>query len=226
MELALNISGLNKSIGKKQILNDVNMQVDFGEAMGLIGANGAGKSSLLKCIARLWHGDTGKITVCEKDVKKNFKAAMQYSGFLIEYPKMYGELTAIQNLKYISSYCNMKISDTDIENKLNLVGLNKSKEKKINTYSSGMYQRACIASLLMRNPKLLILDEPTAMLDPKSIVELRNILNSIKKNYNVSMLISSHNLHEVERMFLANRYISIFTFLLLLLQSRSLFLTF
>ena len=200
MEQALCVSGLNKKIKRRQILSDINLQVGYGEAMGLIGANGAGKTSLIKCLADLWHADSGEVFICGNNIKTNFEQAMKDTGFMIEYPKLFGELSPFQNLEYISTFNSENITKEQIANLVEQVGLKDFINKKLKTFSSGMYQRICFAVILLHKPKLLILDEPTAMLDPKSVVDFRNILIEIKEKTGVAMVISSHNLHEVEKL--------------------------
>jgi len=200
MEYALQVENLHKKIKNNSILTDINLNIKYGESMGLIGPNGAGKTSLIKCMSGLWNYDCGKVLICGSNIKTNFKSAMENSGFIIEYPRLFSELTPITNIEYISAYYNKHITRKEIENIISDVKLEKEKNKKVKTFSSGMYQRVCLALLIVRKPEILILDEPTAMLDPKSIIDFRNILINIKKNYGISMLISSHNLNEVEKL--------------------------
>ncbi|MDD4003217.1 MAG: ABC transporter ATP-binding protein [Clostridia bacterium] len=199
MEYALQIKNLHKCIKKNKILNDISLKINSGEAMGLIGPNGAGKTSLIKCIAGLWKADSGSIEICGNNIKTDTEKALSEAGFIIEYPKLFGDMPPAENIQYLSSFYNIKLSRKDIEDTLESIGLKDFINKKIKTFSSGMYQKVCLAALIVRKPKFLILDEPTASLDPKSIIDFRNILIKIRDSYKISMLISSHNLAEVEK---------------------------
>lgn len=198
MGYALEVSELGKKIKRKQILNDINITIGYGETLGLIGANGAGKTSVIKCVTRLWHKDKGSIKICGHDLSRNFVSCMKECAAIVEYPKLFPNLTLLQNINYFSSFYKNK--DTEYTKKLlNLLGLDEAKARNIKTYSSGMQQKACLLIVLLRRPKMLLLDEPTSMLDPKSAAEIRQFLMVLKNN-GVSMLISSHNLHEVEKL--------------------------
>lgn len=197
---ALKIENVSKSIKKHQILNNINLEINSSEALGLVGPNGAGKTSLIKCISGIWKYDKGDIYLCGKNIKINFGYAMKKTGFIIEYPKLFNELTPIQNIEYINAYYDIFLSKEEIKKIVEKVGLKDWKNKKLKTFSSGMYQKICLGVLLARKPEIMILDEPTATLDPKSIIDFRNILIDIKQNLGVTMLISSHNLSEVEKL--------------------------
>lgn len=194
MNAIIEIRNLSKKIGKKQILKDVSFSVDKGETVGLLGRNGAGKTSILKCITGLWIYDDGDIFISGKIVKKSDKR----SGIaaLIGYPSLFPNMTLQENIDYfgtlsLNEYVVRAKELTDILNLADVLN------KKVGTYSSGMKQKACLLVALMQNPEILILDEPTSMLDPISGFEIREFIKSVKKT-GISILISSHNIAELE----------------------------
>ncbi len=198
MEYALEVSNLNKRLRGRQILSGININVGYGETLGLIGPNGAGKTSVIKCVMGLWHKDSGSVNICGQDLHRDFTGCMRNAAALIEYPKLFPNLTLAENVRYISSFYN-EYNQAEADRLIALLGLSDSVNKKIKAFSSGMHQKACLLIVLLKKPKLLILDEPTSMLDPKSAAEIRSFLARLKAD-GISMLISSHNLHEVEKL--------------------------
>ena len=194
MNAIIEIRNLSKKIGKKQILKDVSFSVDKGETVGLLGRNGAGKTSILKCITGLWLYDGGDIFVCGKNVKKSDNRSE--IAALIGYPSLFPNMTLQENIDYfgilsLKEYVVRAKELTDILNLSDVIN------KKVGTFSSGMKQKACLLVALMQNPEILILDEPTSMLDPISGFEIREFIKNIKKS-GISILISSHNIAELE----------------------------
>ena len=194
MNAIIEIRNLSKKIGKKQILKDVSFSVDKGETVGLLGRNGAGKTSILKCITGLWIYDDGDIFVCGKNVKKSDNHSE--IAALIGYPSLFHNMTLQENIDYfgilsLKEYVARAKELTDILNLSDVIN------KKVGTFSSGMKQKACLLVALMQNPEILILDEPTSMLDPISGFEIREFIKNVKKS-GISILISSHNIAELE----------------------------
>lgn len=192
--MLIEVNNLSKKIRGKQILKDVSLYVDEGETVGLIGKNGAGKTSLLKCIAGLWRYSQGSVTVAGKRLKPC--AVSQDVSALIGYPTLFPEMTLKENIEYFGV-----LSSSDCKKRAyalaELLQLSEDIEKPLKQFSSGMKQKACLLIALMRKPKCLILDEPTSMLGPLSACEIRDFIKQLK-NYGTSVLISSHNLTEVE----------------------------
>lgn len=184
---------LSKKIGKKNILTDISFSIKSGETIGLIGRNGAGKTSILKCIAGLWNYKSGVIKINGKIAKKeNFSKI----SALIEYPSLYSNLTLNENIEYFGILSNCEYRQKSIE-LLKLLDLTKSADRKIQTFSSGMKQKACLVIALMTKPEILLLDEPTSMLDPISSTEILKFIKNLK-NEKLTIFISSHNLNELE----------------------------
>ena len=193
----LEVSHLSKSFGKRQILKDISLDIYEGDIVGLIGPNGAGKTTLIKTILSLYRADSGYVKICGYDIKKNLEEALSKIGCIIENPDMYQNLTGRRNLEITALINN--INDKEyIKEMIQFVKLENRIDDKVKRYSLGMKQRLGLANALMKRPKLLILDEPTNGLDPFGIKELREILKEISVQENMSILISSHILAEVE----------------------------
>lgn len=193
----LEVTNLSKSFGKRKILDNINLTIYEGDIIGLIGPNGAGKTTLIKTILRLYYYDKGSVEICGYDTKKQLEQALSKVGAIIEKPDMYDQLTGRKNLK-ITELLNNIHDQKYVEEMIEFVGLKTRINDKVKKYSLGMKQRLAIANALIKKPKLLILDEPTNGLDPKGIRELRQMLKTISQEQNMSILISSHILSEVE----------------------------
>ena len=190
----ISVTELKKSFGKKSILNNINLDIECGELYGLIGNNGAGKTTLLKMFCNMLKPTAGTITLN----KQAFTSSVSI-GALIESPALYFDMTGYQNIKAKALALNVKYSKEEIEKLLELVGLQDTGKKDVRAYSMGMKQRLGIAMALVGEPDLLILDEPINGLDPQGILEIRNLLEKIHKERNVTMIISSHILDELAK---------------------------
>ena len=194
----LKVENVSKKFGKKTVIDNVSFEVNEGEIVGYLGPNGAGKTTVIKMIMGLLRITKGKIKILDIDVTKDYeKAAMQFGG-IIENPEMYGNLTAVQNLKIFSDYYK-GITKNRLNEVIELVGLKGRENEKIKKYSLGMKQRLGLAQAIIHRPKLLILDEPTNGLDPVGIKDLRDILRKLVQSGS-SVLVSSHLLSEMELM--------------------------
>ena len=193
----LEVTNLSKSFGKRKVLDNINLDIYEGDIVGLIGPNGAGKTTLIKTILNLYMYDSGNVKICGYDTKKDLVNTLSKIGCIIENPDMYENISGRKNLK-ITEILN---TDDDIEYTDKMIKLVKLEDRindKVKTYSLGMKQRLGLANALLKRPKLLILDEPTNGLDPLGIKELRETLKKISIEQNMSILISSHILAEVE----------------------------
>ena len=193
------VENITKSINKKSIVKDISFSIDEGEILGFLGPNGAGKSTTLRMIVGLSKPTSGKIEICGHSITENYIKAMSKIGSIIEGPDLYNYMSGIDNLKMLASM-NNGIGEKDINNIVELVELQNRINDKVNTYSLGMKQRLGLAQALINNPKLLILDEPTNGLDPSGINEFRNIVKNLAKEKNISVLVSSHLMSEIELM--------------------------
>ena len=195
-EIVLEVRGITKIYGTRTAVNNASFDIKAGEIYGLIGKNGAGKTTIIKIITGLCKATSGEVYICNEDVQSSVKA-LRYVGAIIENPELYGYMSGMDNLKYFAGlYKN--ISKNKIDEIVSLVGMDNRINDKVKTYSLGMKQRVGIAQALLHSPKLLILDEPTNGLDPNGIKEMRVFLRKLAKEQNIAILISSHNLSEME----------------------------
>jgi len=190
---------LCKQYGKTLCVNDLDLVVPKGAVYGFLGPNGAGKTTTMKMILNLVHPSAGNISVFSTEMnQENRLNILKDIGSLIESPSYYGHLTGEENLRIISILKG--VSNKEIERVLKIVRLEKQKDKKVSQYSLGMKQRLGIACALLGNPKLLILDEPTNGLDPSGIQEIRDLICSLPQKYDMTVMVSSHLLSEIDQM--------------------------
>lgn len=193
----LSVNGISKKYKNVVALDDVSFDVSSGEILALLGANGAGKSTAMKIICGLTFADSGTVTIDGHDNVSDRIAAIKNVGAVIENPCFYDKMTAFDNLKTAGIYYGIT-DDTTLNKMLELVGLLECKKRRVETFSLGMKQRLGIAIALISSPKLLILDEPTNGLDPQGIYELRELIKRLAREQNVAVLLSSHQLFEVQ----------------------------
>lgn len=197
MSNILEVEKINKTLSKKHILDDVSLSVQEGKILGFIGPNGAGKTTTIKLILGLQTIDSGKVLINGYDIVENYEKAIEKVGAIVESPDLYMYLTGRQNLELIARlYKN--VPKERVEEVIKLAKLENRIDDKVSKYSLGMRQRLGIAAAILNNPNLLVLDEPTNGLDPEGIKELRNLLKSLAKNEKMAIVISSHNLSELE----------------------------
>ncbi|WP_027631981.1 ABC transporter ATP-binding protein [Clostridium hydrogeniformans] len=199
MKEVLKVEGLTKIYGGRKVVDDLSFSVKEGEIYGFLGPNGAGKTTAIKMILNLIKRDKGKVYIDGYDLDLDFKKAINNIAAIVEYPKFYLNFSAYDNLKIIKNYRG-KVEDEKILEVLEIVGLKGREKDKVKTYSLGMKQRLGIAMTLINDPKIILLDEPTNGLDPKGIIEVRNIIMDLSKKFNKTVLVSSHLLHEIEIM--------------------------
>ena len=195
MSYVLQTSNLTKKYKKQTALNNVNINIKKGDIYGLIGKNGAGKTTLMKIVCGLIHSTHGEIKLFEStDLNKQRKRI----GCVIEQPVIYPLMTAREILTYYNKL--LGISDySNIDDLLELVGLENAGNKKTKNFSLGMKQRLSIAISLIGNPDFLILDEPINGLDPSGILEIRELLLKLNYERDITILISSHILGELTK---------------------------
>ena len=195
----IRLENIQKSYGKHKVLKDVNLDIRKGDIFGLVGRNGAGKTTIFKVILGLSGYESGKVTIGGEGA--DLTKGREKIGFLIG-SNFFGYMTGPENLEY---YRIMKgIHDKqEVERVLKLVGLEDAKGPYKN-YSLGMKQRLGIASAIMRNPEILILDEPTNGLDPQGIADVRELVQKLNSDYGMTVVISSHILGELQHT--ANRF--------------------
>ncbi len=194
METILSLKNLDKKFGRVHAVNNLSFDIQKGNVYGILGPNGSGKSTTLGIILNVVNKTSGEFSWFDGNLSTH--QALKKVGAIIERPNFYPYMTAIQNLSLI---CKIKdISTEKINEKLKIVNLFERRNSKFKTYSLGMKQRLAIASALLNNPEILILDEPTNGLDPQGIHEIREIIQKIAKN-GTTILLASHLLDEVEK---------------------------
>ena len=190
---------LNKKFGKKQILNNVSLEIQEEDILGFIGPNGAGKTTTIKLILGLQSITEGKVNINGYDIEKQFTKAIERVGAIVENPDLYMYLSGYENLKLIANLYQ-GIDPNRMDEVIKLVKLENRIKDKVSKYSLGMRQRLGIAQAILHKPNLLILDEPTNGLDPEGIKEMRELLVDLAKKEKMAILISSHNLAELDNL--------------------------
>ena len=193
----LECKNLSKTIGKKQILKNVELEISEGDILGFIGPNGAGKTTTIKLILGLQKITNGYVKINGYDIKENFEKAIEKVGTIVENPDLYMYMSGYKNLKLIANLYK-DVDQKRVEEVIKITGLENRINDKVSKYSLGMRQRLGIAQALLHKPNLLILDEPTNGLDPEGIKQLRDLLKKLAKKEKMGILISSHNLAELE----------------------------
>ena len=188
---------LYKSIRNKEIIKGISFDIKEGEILGFIGPNGAGKTTTIKLILGLQHFKKGKIVINGYDIQKNFEKAIEKVGTIVENPDLYMYMSGYNNLKLVANLYK-GIDTKRIDEVVKLVGLENRIKDKVSKYSLGMRQRLGIAQAILHKPNLLILDEPTNGLDPEGIKQIRDLIAKLAKEENMAIMISSHNLAEIE----------------------------
>lgn len=198
MEHAIAVQNISKSFGDFKAVDNLSFTVPQGEIFGFLGPNGSGKSTSLRMILSLIKPSSGEIKLFGKSLKNNRAEVMQQIGCIIEKPDFYKYLTAHDNLKLFARANQVNYSAQDYKDLYELVGLSGREGDKVKTYSHGMKQRLGIAQALLHNPSLIILDEPNTGLDPKGIIELRELIIKLNREQGKTIVFSSHILSEVE----------------------------
>lgn len=195
METILSINNLNKIYNKYvQAVNNVSLEIKKGNVYGILGPNGSGKSTTLGIVLNVVNKTSGTYSWFEGKLETH--EALKKVGAIIERPNFYPYMTAKQNLELVCKIKNIDYSK--VQEKLTLVGLLDRENSKFNTFSLGMKQRLAIASALLNDPEILILDEPTNGLDPQGIHQIRDIIRLIASQ-GTTILLASHLLDEVEK---------------------------
>jgi ABC-2 type transport system ATP-binding protein len=208
--IILKTESLSKRFGSLQAVNSLSLEVRKGDIYGFLGLNGAGKTTTIRMLLSLITPSAGKIWFYNKELKKAHLEIKKTVGALVEIPAFYNYLSGYNNLKTLSKIGGLKFKRSDLETVLDWVGLLKRANDKVRGYSQGMRQRLGIAQALLSqipnsksqnpnsNPPIVILDEPTNGLDPQGIVDIRNLIKRLNKEFKITFMISSHLLSEIE----------------------------
>lgn len=201
METVLETKDLTKQFGGKTAVSHVDMEVHRGDIYGFIGKNGAGKTTLIRMAVGLAAPTSGSIRLMGSD---HLEEQRRKIGTVIEYPAVFPHMTAKENMEAQCRLLGVKNVKKETDNLLEIVGLGDTGKKKARNFSLGMRQRLAIALALIGNPEFLCLDEPTNGLDPAGIVEVRDLIQRLNRERQITVLISSHILGELSK--LATRY--------------------
>lgn len=192
--MSIEVKDISKSYGAQKALNNVSFSVKKGEIVGFLGPNGAGKSTLMKILTTFLIADEGTASVNGHDVTTEEKAVQKSVGYLPEHNPLYLDLYVREYLAFNADVYN--VAKSRIEEVIQLTGLTPEAHKKIGSLSKGYRQRVGLATALLHNPEVLILDEPTTGLDPNQLVEIRDLIKNIGKDKTV--FLSTHIMQEVE----------------------------
>ncbi|WP_124727334.1 ABC transporter ATP-binding protein [Staphylospora marina] len=197
-EALIKTDELTKVYNRQRVVDGLNLEVRRGTIYGFLGPNGAGKTTTIRMLLGLVRPTGGTVHMFGQEFSNNRLSILKRVGSLVETPSYYGQLTGYENLEVARKL--YRIPDKNrIDEALSLVGLEDARNKKVKQYSLGMKQRLGLATALLNNPDLLILDEPTNGLDPAGIREMRDLIKRLPRERGVTILLSSHLLSEVEQ---------------------------
>ncbi len=193
----IEISHLTKKYGTNVAVNDLNLTLEPGNIYGFLGPNGAGKSTTMNIITGYIGATSGEVKINGYDINKNPEEAKKCIGYLPEIPPVYGDMKVLEYLKFVAELKRLDphTRNADIKQVMDLTKLHEMRDRLIRNLSKGYRQRVGLAQALMGMPEIIILDEPTVGLDPKQIIEIRDLIRSLKENHTV--ILSSHILQEI-----------------------------
>lgn len=197
MSNILQTSHLCKTIGGKQLVEDINIHMKKGEIYGFLGPNGAGKTTVMKMITNLWKPTAGSIILFGKALEPDSYDVRKRMGSMIEFPTFYEHMSGADNLRLHCEYMGY-YNRGSVPEALALLDLSKDADKPVRNYSLGMKQRLGIARAVLCKPELVILDEPTNGLDPAGMKQMRELFRMLCTEYGITLMISSHLLSEIE----------------------------
>jgi ABC-2 type transport system ATP-binding protein len=192
---------LTKRYGSQTVVNELTLQIKEGEIFGFLGPNGAGKTTTLLMFLGLTEPTSGKVNVCGFDPKREGLRVKETVGYLPENVGFYDDMDARENLLFVARLNRIpdEVSLKRIDELLTVVGLLDEAEKKVGIYSKGMRQRLGIAEVLVKEPKVIFLDEPTIGLDPDGTNRMLDLICSLSREKNITVFLSSHLLDQVQR---------------------------
>ncbi|WP_291910324.1 ABC transporter ATP-binding protein [Chitinophaga sp. CB10] len=197
----IQLEGLTKYYGKVKAVDNLHLSINKGEIFGLLGPNGAGKTTTILMMLGLSDPNAGQATVCGINATRNPIAVKRKVGYMPDNAGFYDNLTALENLQYIGRLNG--IGEKEIEARahqtMEMVGLSDALHKKTSAYSRGMKQRLGLADLLIREPEVMILDEPTLGIDPSGIRDFLELIHRLSRQQGLTVLLSSHHLHHVQQ---------------------------
>jgi ABC-2 type transport system ATP-binding protein len=194
----LEVVGLRKNFGRRSALRGIDLHVQRGELFGLLGHNGAGKSTTIGILLGQIHADGGTAKLMGHDVSLRRASALAKVGAIFETPVFYDYLSGWRNLRLLADY-SRPVSDEEMREVVALVGLSDRIRDKVRAYSHGMRQRLALAQALLPRPEILILDEPSEGLDPEGIRDMRATIVRLNREHGLTILLCSHLLAEVQQ---------------------------
>jgi ABC-2 type transport system ATP-binding protein len=197
MDDVIILDRVSKRLGKREVLKDVTLSVQKGDIFGYLGPNGAGKTTTIRIILGLMSATSGHASLLDHDTQED--KIRQKIGFVLESDGLYDYMSAYDNLLYFARLYEVPQPAERIDRAINLVGLGDRSKDKVGTYSKGMRQRLALARSMIHDPDVLVLDEPTAGVDPSGQIEIRQIMLDMVRKDGKTILLSSHNLDEVQR---------------------------
>jgi len=202
MDYAVNVQNISHLFGSFKAVDDISFQIRRGEVFGLLGPNGAGKTTTVRLLNGLYTPVQGRIEVLGLNPQSEGKAVRRRTGILTETPANYDRLTALQNLEFFGTLAGMEKTDLKqrIDELLTFFGLEKRAQDRVNQFSKGMKQRLALARAFLHRPELIYLDEPTTGLDPESALQVRELIESIRKQDGHTVFLCTHHLDEAQRL--------------------------
>ena len=197
----IEIAHLTKQYGAKTAVNDLNLSIKRGEVFGLLGPNGAGKTTTILMLLGLTEPTAGSALIEGMDCTRNPLEVKSITGYLPDNVGFYSDMTGRQNLRFTGRMNGLsgKALEERIAHLLNRVGMEQAADRKAGTYSKGMRQRLGIADVLMKDPEIIIMDEPTLGIDPEGMRELLTLIRELAQEDGRTILISSHQLHQIQQ---------------------------
>lgn len=197
----IELEGLTKYYGSVKAVDNLSLQIRKGEVYGLLGPNGAGKTTTILMMLGLSEPSAGKATVCGIPAARDPIAVKRRVAYMPDTLGFYDDLTALENLKYVGRLNGIPEDELESRSRqtLALVGLEEELHKKTSAYSRGMKQRLGLADVLLREPEVIIMDEPTLGIDPAGIREFLSLIRQLSREKGITVLLSSHHLHQVQQ---------------------------
>jgi ABC-2 type transport system ATP-binding protein len=200
-DIIIETVNLTRNYNHQKAVDSLSFTVNEGDVFGFLGPNGAGKTTTLLMLMGLSRPSGGSAKVCGLNPLRDSREVKRVVGYLPENVGFYADLDAVQSLEYVAGLNGIEKDKASekIDELLDLIGLKKDARKKVGAYSRGMKQRLGIAEVLIKDPKVLFLDEPTLGLDPDGAIRLIELVESLNRDRNITVLLSSHNLHQVQK---------------------------
>jgi ABC-2 type transport system ATP-binding protein len=197
MNTAISLENVKKTLGKREVLKGISFTVAKGDIFGYLGPNGAGKTTTIRILLGLLQADSGTLDIMGQDISRS--ETRRKIGFALDPDGLYDNMTAEENLEFYARIYGLANAGKRIAELLGAVGLSDRAKDRVGTYSKGMRQRLSLARAMTHDPEVLVLDEPTAGVDPSGQIEVRQIMLDVAHQRNKTVFLSSHNLDEVQR---------------------------